>query len=337
MTPARRLIWAVLACALLMAILASLLLGAGQFGPGQSLAYLLGDAGERANAQLDMVMMTLRLPRTVSALMVGGALGLSGCLMQAVTRNPLAEPGLMGVNGGSALGVVIGISWAGIQTGLGYLVFAALGALVGNLCVLGLAHATRHADAPLRLVLAGAALGATFHGLSASLLLASPNSLDQYRFWSQGSFSGVNLSQVAWVAPAMLIGIVAAAVLHKPLSALQLGDDMAQSLGHRPGPLRAATILTVTLLTGGAVALAGPIGFVGLVAPFAARKLAPPRLGSQLFAAAWLGALLLLVADEAIRVLMQPYETPVGVLTAILGTPLLIWMARQGRIERGMQ
>ncbi|WP_081905418.1 FecCD family ABC transporter permease [Janthinobacterium agaricidamnosum] len=309
--------------------LASLLAGAGDLEPARALAFVLGDAGARADGQVRMVLLSLRLPRMAAALLVGAALGLAGMLMQTVTRNPLAEPGLLGVNAGAALGVVVGIAWAGAENGPAYLLWAGLGALLGNACVLAVAQTGRHAAAPLRLVLAGVALGATFIGISSAILLSQPAGYDQYRFWVLGSLAGITPDMVLWTAPVVLAGGACALLLVRPLSALLLGDDMARSLGHRPLPVRLGVAASVTLLTGSAVALAGPIGFLGLLAPYLARFLVRQAgLAPQLLAAAWLGAALLLAADLAARLAVQPFETPISVMTALAGAPLLIWLAR---------
>ncbi|PFH11618.1 iron complex transport system permease protein [Collimonas sp. PA-H2] len=323
--------------------LTSLLIGAGEIGPGQALAFLLGDAAARSDAQLQTVLLSLRLPRMAAALLVGSALGVAGMLMQTVTRNPLAEPGLLGVNAGAALGVVVGIAWAGVENGPGYLLWAGLGALLGNACVLAVAQVGHHAAAPLRLVLAGVALGATFIGISSAILLSQPAGYDQYRFWVLGSLAGITPGMTLWAAPVVLAGLCSALLLARPLSALLLGDDIARSLGHRPLPLRLGVALSVTLLTGSAVALAGPIGFLGLLAPylsrFLARALMPSSrhagLATQLLIAAWLGAGLLLAADLAARLAVQPFETPISVMTALAGAPLLIWLARSRAWQNG--
>jgi len=323
--------------------LASLLIGAGAIRPGQALAFLLGEAAARSDAQLQTVLLSLRLPRMAAALLVGSALGAAGMLMQSVTRNRLAEPGLLGVNAGAALGVVVGIAWAGVENGPGYLLWAGLGALLGNACVLAVAQAGRQAAAPLRLVLAGVALGATFIGISSAILLSQPAGYDQYRFWVLGSLAGITPGMTLWTAPVVLTGLCSALLLARPLSALLLGDDIARSLGHRPLRLRLGVALSVTLLTGSAVALAGPIGFLGLLAPHLARcltrTLMPPSchagLAAQLLMAAWLGAGLLLAADIAARVAVQPFETPISVMTALAGAPLLIWLARSRAWQNG--
>ncbi|SHH53381.1 iron ABC transporter permease [Massilia sp. CF038] len=313
----------ILCTAILM--IASMANGAGT--PGLADLFALSSGSEAA-----MIILDLRLPRTLAAVLVGSALGAAGMLMQAVTRNPLAEPGLLGVNSGAALGVVAGIAWAGAAAGPGYLVWALLGALVGNGCVLAVAHVGGSVKGPLRLVLAGIALGATFHGASSAILLSEPAGYDQYRFWVLGSLAGATQTAIAWVAAPILGALIAALMLARPLSALQLGDDSARALGHRPALLRAAVAVVATLLTGSAVALAGPIAFLGLLAPHLARACKPGTLAQQIALSAMLGAALLLLADLGARLFAQPFETPVSVMTAMLGAPLLVWLARRGSL-----
>ncbi|WP_208640219.1 FecCD family ABC transporter permease [Massilia violaceinigra] len=304
-------------------LLASMLTGAGEAGMADLRAVLAG--GD--NSPLQMIVRDVRAPRTLAALLVGAALGVAGMLMQTVTRNRLAEPGLLGVNAGAALGVVTGITLAGAESGLAYLLWAGAGALLGNACVLGVANAGRQSGSPLRLVLAGVALGATFHGLSSAMLLSQPSGYDQYRFWVLGSLAGSSGGMIMLAAPFIIFGLLAALFLARPLSAMLLGDDIARSLGHSPRLLRAAVAFTATLLTGSAVALTGPIAFLGLLAPFLARALAQ-GLAAQLAASAWVGAIVLLFADLGARLVAQPFETPISVLTALLGAPLLVWLAR---------
>ncbi|SMC25905.1 iron complex transport system permease protein [Andreprevotia lacus DSM 23236] len=323
---------ALLMLALLM--LASLLLGAGEIGPADSLRYLLGLAAPAQLPQdMAMVMWQMRLPRMLAAVLVGGALGMAGMLLQTVTRNPLAEPGLLGVNAGAALGVVIGIACAGADVGAGYLLWALLGATLGNGCVLLATRLDQYVDAPLRLVLAGAALSATFHGLTSSILLAQQSGYDQYRFWIMGSLSGISPAALGWVAPAIVTGAALALLLSRALAALQLGDDSACALGHRPALVRTGIACAATLLTGSAVALAGPIAFLGLLAPFLARQCKCTTPAARLLLAALFGMALLLAADIAARLLARPFETPASVVTALLGAPLLVWIARRSSRE----
>ncbi|WP_163833834.1 FecCD family ABC transporter permease [Spartinivicinus ruber] len=324
---------------LLIAVLAIFLLislttGAGYISVGQSLAYLLGQPDAIADNKLASVMETLRMPRTIAAIIIGGCLGVAGTLMQTVTRNPLAEPGLLGVNAGAALGVVIGISFLAAETGYAYLVWAILGALVGSGIILWVANHGSAVVTPVKLVLAGIAISATFHGITSFLLINSQATYDQYRYWVLGSLAGVDLKSISQVSPFLVIGLIASLILTRPLASLMLGDDVAKSLGHKPALTRFIVTITVTLLAGGSVALAGPISFLGLIAPFLARAITGPALFHQLILSALFGALVVLIADICARLIVQPFEASVGVILAIIGAPLLIGLTHSSRFSQ---
>ncbi|WP_067488025.1 iron chelate uptake ABC transporter family permease subunit [Actinomadura hibisca] len=320
--------------AALVAVLAvtSLFVGAGDTRPGRVLDFLLDRPGARADEQLHTVVATLRVPRTLAGVALGMALGLAGALLQAATRNPLAETGLLGVNGGAALGVVVGISYFGIGSGFGYVPWALGGAMIASLLVLLLAGAGRAGASPLRLVLAGAALTFTFTGLINFIVLGSGRTYDDYRFWVLGSLAGVTSNNLLGVLPVLAVGALMALPAVRPLSALALGDDAARALGHRPPVTRVLVAVAVTLLAAGSVALAGPLTFLGLVAGYAARRLAGPRTGAQLAIAALVGAAVLLTADVLARVVIKPFETSVALVLALIGGPLLILMVRSRNV-----
>ncbi|MDL4770561.1 iron chelate uptake ABC transporter family permease subunit [Actinomadura xylanilytica] len=312
--------------------LVSLLVGAGDTRPGQVIGYLLGRADARDDGRLHTVVATLRLPRTLAGLALGAALGLAGALLQAATRNPLAETGLLGVNGGAALGVVVGISAFGAGAGFGYVPWALGGALAASLLVLVLAGAGRAGASPLRLVLAGAAITCTVGGLINFIVLGSGRTYDEYRFWVLGSLAGVTAESLTGVLPVLALGALAALPAIRPLSALSLGDDAARALGHRPAVTRVTVAVAVTLLAAGSVALAGPLTFLGLVAGYAARRLMGPRTRAQLAAAALVGPAVLVAADVVARVLIKPFETSVALVLALIGGPLLIVMVRSRNV-----
>jgi iron complex transport system permease protein len=314
--------------------LLSLLLGSGRLEPGAALRYLLGDPAARAQHQLGYAVGQVRLPRTIAALLVGAALGTAGALLQAVTRNPLAETGLLGVNSGAALAVVIGLTWCGVSSPYGMLVCALLGGLAASAAVLLLANGRRGAT-PLKLILAGAALGATFRGLASYVLLGSQATFDQYRYWTIGSLAGVTTRTCLTMAPLIALGLAGGLLCSRPLGALALGDDAARALGHRPGLVRLAAAGAVALLAGAAVAIAGPISFLGLLAPHAARRLTGHRLLARTVLSALVAAAVLLAADILARIVVRPFETPVSVLLAMVGGPLLIWLARTRHTEVG--
>ncbi|MEU8510011.1 Fe(3+)-hydroxamate ABC transporter permease FhuB [Kitasatospora sp. NPDC048722] len=317
--------------ALLVLAALSLSVGAGEVGPGRALAYLLDRDGARADGRLALVLGDLRLPRTLAALLVGAALGVAGAQLQSVTRNPLAETGLLGVNAGASLGVVLGIAVLGVQSSYGHLALAFGGALLSGVLVLLIAGA-RGGGSPMRLVLGGSAVGATFGGLTGVLIVNSPEAYDRYRVWVLGSLAGTEgWSTLGRTAPVLALGFAVAALTTRPLTALALGDDLARGLGHRPGATRAAVALAVTLLTASAVALAGPVSFLGLLAGFLARAAAGPRVGRLTLLAGLFGAAVLTGADVLARVVARPFEAPVSVIVALIGAPALIAVVRSRR------
>ncbi|HIV57375.1 MAG TPA: iron ABC transporter permease [Candidatus Stackebrandtia faecavium] len=309
----------------------SMLVGSGDVPIAESWRYALGDAQARADAHLTMVMIDLRLPRTVVAIIAGACLGIAGCLLQSATRNPLAETGLLGVNAGAALCVVIGITILSIETAPAILAFAFFGALAASALIMLIAGSAQQLS-PLRLVLAGVALSATFRGATSYILMSQPATYDRYRMWVLGSLSGVQFTQLVWVLPTVIAGIVIAALLTRPLGALSLGDDIASALGHNPRLVRIGAAASVTLLTGATVSMCGPIAFLGLLAPYLARAIGGPKLGGQLLLSGLGGAAIMVAADIAARVVLAPYEAPVSVLLAVIGGPLLILIVRTGRV-----
>lgn len=313
--------------------LLSLLIGTGSSSPARAWDYLTGVPEARMDTQLKLTVVELRLPRTIAALLVGVCLGSAGCLLQAATRNPLAETGLLGVNSGAAFAVVVGLTFFGVDSPEGLLVWALFGGMAASAIVLLLASAGRTAGSPLRLVLAGSALGATFHGLTSSVLLGTQSTFDTYRYWTIGSLAGVTTDGLLPLLPLAGTGFLLALLTTRPLSALALGDDSARSLGHHPGRIRLVTATAVALLAGCAVAVAGPIAFLGLLAPYAARALTGPRAAAQLLLSAAVAADIMLAADILARVVIRPWETPVSVLLAFVGGPLLVWIARSSRLS----
>lgn len=320
------------AVALLGLVGLSLCVGAGEVGAGGVLDYLLNRGGARGDSRLALVVGDLRIPRTLTAVLVGAALGVAGCLLQAVTRNPLAETGLLGVNAGASLGVVAGIALLGLDSGYAYLVCAFVGAVVASGLVLLIAG-RKGGGSPMRLVLAGSALGATFGGLTSVIVVNSAETYDKFRFWVLGSLAGVEgYGELGRLAPVLVVGFVVALLVARPLSALALGDDLARSLGHRPPVIRTVVAVGVTLLTAAAVALAGPISFLGLLAGFLARAIAGTRLPARLLLAGLIGACVLTVSDVAARVVSRPYEAPVSVIVALIGAPVLILIVRSKQL-----
>ncbi|BCE01309.1 FecCD family ABC transporter permease [Marinicellulosiphila megalodicopiae] len=300
-------------------------LGAGQYSLFDSINQFI--TRDTTNAHLHMVIFEYRLPRLVAAILVGSALGLSGALLQIITRNPLAESGLLGVNAGASTGVIIGITFFSAQSSLTYLIFAFIGALIGTITVLLIAQfRTSELMTPIRLILSGIAISAMFSGISALIMLTYQFSFDHYRFWVLGSLSGVQFENIIWIIPAILIAISIVFILSKHLQALLLSDDNAKSLGHHPDSIRFFIALSVALLTGASVAIAGPIAFLGLIAPHLARFFFGHHPNNQMLFSMLIGSLLILSADIVSRLIIQPFEAPLSVLLALFGAPFLIYI-----------
>lgn len=317
---------------LLVAVAVSLAVGARTTSPGTVLAALLDPSGLGADQQADAVVIReLRLPRTVIGLLAGAALGIAGVVMQGITRNPVADPGLLGVNAGASLAVVLGLSVAGVSSPVGLAGFALVGALAAASLIAVIAVSARTGTTPALLVVAGAAVTAGLTSLTTLVLLGDPEALDRYRFWTVGSLTGRSLDTALTLAPLVLVAAVLALGLARALDALALGDDVARGLGFRLVPTRAAAIGAVVLLCGTATALAGPLVFVGLLAAHGSRALVGGRHLRLLPLAAVLGAALVLLADSLGRVVIPPGELEVGIVVAAIGAPLLIGLVRSRR------
>lgn len=324
--PAGARLLALAALVLIAAAALSLLLGARTVAPATVVDALVApDVGNG-----DHLVVLARIPRTLCGLLVGAALAAAGCAMQGLTRNPIADPGILGISGGAALAVVIGMAVAGIASVLGYLGWALAGAALASALVYGVATAA--GGGPVALVLSGTALTMGLASLTSGVLVLSQGALDRFRFWQVGSLVGRDAGDLLLVAPLLLIGVLMVLAAGRSFDALALGDDVARSLGVRLGLLRGATAAAIVLLCGGATALAGPIGFVGLIVPHAARLLSGRLDHRSLVALSLLlGPALVLAADVIGRVAAPPGEIPVGVLTAVVGVPLFVVLVRTGR------
>lgn len=280
------------------------------------------------------VVRNERLPRTIIGLVGGAALGAVGALMQGVTRNPIADPGLLGLNSGASLGVVIAIAGFGISSVQGYLWFAFLGAAVAAVVVYGAASLGWEGVTPVKLALVGAAFTATATSVITVVLLSDYNTLDDYRFWQVGSLSNRTFTffetVVPFVAPFIVAGLVLALVSGPVLNALALGDDVARSLGQDVVRGRLLVVLAVVLLCGSSVSLVGPIAFVGLVVPHVARVLVGPDYRWIVALSVLLGPVMLLTADVIGRLLVQG-ELEAGLVVAVVGAPVLLAIVRQSK------
>lgn len=261
-------------------------------------------------------------------MVVGAALAVAGALMQGLTRNPLADPAILGLEAGAALAVVVAIFLFGASSVAAYAGFAFLGAGVTAVVVYFLGSLGRGGLTPLNLTVAGAALTYLLDSLITGILILSQRTLDEIRFWLAGSLAGRDFTLFLQVLPYIVVGLVIAFALGRQITALNLGEDVAKGLGQRTTWVKTTTAVSVVLLAGSSVALAGPIGFIGLVVPHIVRFFIGVDYRWILPYAAVLGAILLLIADIGGRLLIAPQELPVGVMTAIVGAPFFIYLAR---------
>jgi iron complex transport system permease protein len=314
--------------ALGFAVLLSLAVGTRSIPLGE-VVDAIRSGGDSQNAA---IVLDLRLPRTLLGLAVGVALGVAGALMQALTRNPLADPGLLGVNAGAAAAVVIAIAVLGIAGTPAYVWFAFLGAAVASVAVYLIGSAGRGGATPVRLALAGTALSAALIALVYGIVLTDQRLLQSYNQWSVGSVSGRGTEQLQAVLPFIAIGLLVAFALARTLNALALGDDSARALGAHVGRTRIAGAAAITLLCGAATAGAGPIWFLGLTVPHMTRAIVGPDQRWMLVYSAVLGPVLLLTADVLGRVIARPGEVQVGIVLAFVGAPVFIALVRRRRI-----
>ncbi|MBP2412556.1 iron complex transport system permease protein [Arthrobacter stackebrandtii] len=324
----RRLCWlAVLGAALLLVALASLAIGARSIAPATVLDALF--AFDPANG--DHAVVLSRIVRTVAGLVVGLSLGLAGTSMQGVARNPLADPGILGVNAGASLAVVSGIFFFGAAGVSSYLWFAFAGSAVAAVVVYLVASLGRSGATPVKLALAGAAVAAGMGSLMSAMLVSSQDSLELFRRWQVGALAGKSWDSILAVLPFVAVGVVILLCTGRLLNTLALGDDMARGLGQRPGVGRAVSAVGIVLLCGSATALAGPIGFIGLIVPHLLRGLVGPDYRWLLPLSLLAAPAVLLAADVAGRVILLPSEVPAGILAAIIGAPVFIAVVRRGK------
>lgn len=317
------------ACGVLLAVvLLSLVAGNQWFGPHD--VYVA--AADFTGSDTDRVIRYLRFPRTAVGLLAGAALGLAGAVMQGITRNPLADPGILGVNAGAALAVVAAIGLLGVQSLTGYVWFAMGGALIATVIVYLVGSAGRGGATPVKLALAGAALSALLGSVTSAITLLDLSTLNEFRFWVVGSLSLATGNIVAQALPFIAVGIVLALTLGRSLNQLALGEDLAATLGTRVGLVRVLAALSVMLLAGTATAMAGPIAFVGLAVPHVARALVGADYRWILPWSLVLAPIVLLLADVVGRLVARPDEMQVGIITALIGAPLFIALVRRRKL-----
>ena len=324
-----RLFWVVIGVGCLVLLsLASVTFGNRAVAPGELFAALGGDT-----AGVGQAAVAAHVPRTVLALLVGAALALSGAAMQGVTRNPLADPGILGVSSGASLAVVVGIAFFGLSNPYGYIGVATVGAAASAVFVYSVGSLGRGGATPLKLALAGAATAAALTSLVSAVLLPRVDILTTFQFWQIGGVGGAEWDRIGIVAPFLAAGAAIVMLSGRGLNTLALGDDLAAGLGTRVVRTRLIAFAGAVVLCGAATAVAGPITFVGLIVPHVCRLLVGPDQRWLLPFSAIVGSALLVTADVVGRVVARPQEIEVGIITAIIGAPFFIWIVRRQKVR----
>ena len=288
---------------------------------------------DSSNTSFNALVVRERIPRTVFSLIAGACLGVSGALMQSITRNPIADPSILGVNTGASLFVVAGITFFNLSTANGYIWFAIAGASISAICVYGIASIGAGGVTPIKLALAGASISAILSSLVSLIILPRADVMDAYRFWQVGSLSGATWEGITSVLPFLVVGLIISIISTPALNALALGDEVATGLGVNTGLVRLACAIAGVVLCGATTAIAGPIGFVGLMIPHTIRLIFGSNMKHLVPMSAIGGAILLTVSDVIGRVIGSPSELEVGIITAFLGAPILIIIARKAKVK----
>lgn len=317
-----------LGCLLLIVmLLSSILFGATKLS-WHSVIDTYTHYDEGSNEQV--IIRTSRTPRAFIAAAIGASLAIAGALIQAITRNPLAEPNILGINYGASFFVVFAVTALSASSMTSLMWISFLGAAVGALAVYFLGSIGRDGLSPLKIILSGAAISALFSSFTQGMLVLDEQSLDAVLFWLSGSVAGRSMEMLNAVLPYMIISWVAAFLLARHINLLMLGEDSAKGLGQRTAVVKIMAGVIICLLAGGSVAVAGPVGFIGIVIPHIARFFAGMDYRWIIPYSALLGAILILLADIAARFVIRPEELPVGVMTALIGIPFFIYIARKG-------
>ncbi|KGM49783.1 FecCD family ABC transporter permease [Pseudooceanicola atlanticus] len=319
---------AVVLLGLALACILSVSLGTRDVGWADIVAGVSGTTETMAQA-----VVAVRVPRTVLAALAGAALGLAGAVMQGVTRNPLADPGILGVNAGAAMAVVIGMAWFGMQSLDAFLWTAILGAGIAACFVYAVGSLGRGGATPLKLALAGAATSIASASFTVAIILPRNDIAGGVRSWQIGGVGGASFDAILPCLPFLAVGLVLCLLSARSLNLLALGDEAAAGLGAQVAWARAAAALGAVLLCGATTAICGPIGFVGLVVPHMCRLLVGVDHRWLLPFSALTGGILLIVADVIGRIIARPSEMDVGIVTAFVGAPVFIWIVRQRRVR----
>ncbi len=316
-------------CILVLCVIASLAFGARIVRFQEVLETLITGS----HATMNALVVQERIPRTVFGLLAGAALGVSGTLMQAVTRNPIADPSILGVNTGASLFVVCGIAFFNIGTASQYIWFALIGAALTSIFVYGIGSLGYGGATPIKLALAGAATSAALSSIVSAVILPRTEVMNAFRFWQVGSISGATWEGILAVLPFLAVGLLLGIFSSPGLDALALGDDVATGLGVRTGTLRFISAFSGVLLCGATTAIAGPIGFVGLMVPHALRMIFGSSLKLIIPMSAIGGAILLTASDVIGRLIGSPSELEAGIVTAFIGAPILIVIAMKAKVR----
>lgn len=297
-----------------------------------TLGEVLSAATSTAETDVERVVRHVRIPRTVTGIFAGCALGIAGVVMQGLTRNPIASPGLLGINAGASLAVVLAMTGLGIATTGSYVWFAFVGAAIAAIIVYTLGSVGFGGATPVKLALAGAAFTALVSSITTGITLLNPTTLDDFRFWIVGSLTRADGAALTAVAPFIAVGLLLAFATTRTLNVLALGNDLARTLGTKLWRIRTVGALSVVLLAGSAVAVAGPVGFVGLVVPHVARMITGPDYRWVMAWTVLLAPILLLVADIVGRTIVHPQQLQVGIVTAFVGAPFFLLLIRYRKV-----
>ena len=327
----KKFVFSIILCLTLLSIMAifSISLGAKSIAFTKVIDVLLGNDPD----SLDAAIILQRIPRTVFGILAGGALGISGALMQSITRNPIADPSILGVNTGASLFVVAGIAFFNITVAYQYIWLAIIGAGVTAVFVYSVASMGKDGATPLKLALSWAAVSIVLGSLVSTIMLPNNRVMEAFRFWQVGSIGSATWENIMLISPFLIVGFIISMFISGYLNNLALGDEAATALGTNVVMTRTIGALSSVLLCGATTALAGPIGFVGLIIPHIIRLIFGSEMGKMLPLSFLGSAILMLVSDVIGRIISLPGETEVGIVTAVLGAPVFILAIRKGRVK----
>ena len=327
----KKFVFSIILCLALLSIMVifSISLGAKSIAFYKVADILLGNDPD----SLEAAIILQRIPRTVFGILAGGALGISGALMQSITRNPIADPSILGVNTGASLFVVAGIAFFNITVAYQYIWLAIIGAGVTAVFVYSVASMGKDGATPLKLALSGSAVSIVLGSLVSTIMLPNNRVMEAFRFWQVGSIGSATWENIMLISPFLIVGFIISMFISGYLNNLALGDEAATALGTNVVMTRTIGALSSVLLCGATTALAGPIGFVGLIIPHIIRLIFGSEM-SKMLPLSFLGsAILMLISDIIGRIISLPGETEVGIVTAVLGVPVFILAIRKGRVK----